>query len=300
MADAIPFTKDLSFEYGECDRISPLIRRVIAENPGPFTYTGSGTYIIGEGDVAVIDPGPEDAAHTEALLRAISGERITHIFVTHAHRDHCGGVPALKAATGAPILAFGAHGRPADGDAPAMEEGVDYGFTPDTTLSHGEVVKGPGWTLEAVHTPGHVSNHLCFALQEEKALFSGDHLMGWATTVILPPDGDMGDYMNSLALLLERDETIYYPTHGGPIENPKRFTRAVIAHRKMRDGQILNALASGKSTIPDLVDTMYVGLDPRLKPAAAMSVYAHMLQLVKTGAVVCDGQLDINAAFSKS
>ena len=290
---AIPFVKTFDFAYGEPDRLSPLVRRVIAENPGPFTYTGSGTYLVGpdEGPLAVIDPGPELASHLSALLAAIGAAPVSHILVTHAHLDHSGGARALAEATGAPVYAFTPEvAAPGANDAPALEEGVDKSFAPDRFLADGDTVSGSGWTIEAVHTPGHLSAHLCFALREEKALFTGDHMMGWATTVIIPPDGDMADYFASLDKCLARDDAIYYPTHGAPITEPHKFTRAVKAHRRMRDGQILKQVEAGRTTIREMEKAMYADIDPRLHPAAALSVYAHIIRLVRIGSLATDGE----------
>ena len=299
-AEPIPFVKTFDFAYGVPDRLSPLVRRVIAENPGPFTYTGSGTHIIGpdDGPLAIIDPGPNLPGHIEALVQAAGGAEISHILVTHTHADHCGGARALSEATGAPVYAFPEERDANANEAPPLEEGVDKSFRPDHTLTDGEVIEGPGWTIEAVHTPGHLSGHLCFALREEKALFTGDHMMGWATTVIIPPDGDMGQYFESLEKCLGRDDAVYYPTHGAPITEPHRFTRAVRAHRRMRDGQILKQIDAGRTRIADMVKAMYAEVDPRLHPAAALSVHAHIIRLVKTGALKTDGAAHMQAQYS--
>ncbi|MAW81845.1 MAG: MBL fold metallo-hydrolase [Parvularcula sp.] len=298
---SIPFVKDIHFTPGVPDRLAPGVRRVIANNPGPYTYTGSGTYIIGEGDVAVIDPGPDDNAHLEALLKALDGERVTHILITHTHRDHCGLAMKFAKATGAPLFGFGAHPiREKKHDAPALDEGADYSYAPDEIIGDSAVIEGPTWRLEAVHTPGHLSNHLCFALPQEKALFTGDHIMGWATTVVAPPDGDMSAYLDSLDRLLARDDEIYFPTHGAPIENPKRFVRAVKTHRLMRDAQILDQLKKGRSTIMDITAAMYADVDKRLHGAAALNVLAHLIRLVRKGAVACDGEPGMKATYRLS
>ncbi|WDI30214.1 MBL fold metallo-hydrolase [Hyphococcus flavus] len=287
----IPFVKDINFTYGAADVVAPGVRRVIAENPGPFTYTGSGTYIIGEGDVAVIDPGPDRDDHLKALLRELKDERVTHVLITHTHSDHCGLARKFADATGAPVLGFSGHPvRNKNDDAPALDEGADYSFTPDEFIGDGAIVEGSDWRIEAVHTPGHLSNHLCFALPSQKALFTGDHMMGWATTVVAPPDGDMGDYMNSLDALLARDDEIYFPTHGAPIQKPRRFVRAVKTHRLMRDAQIIDQIKKGRTTIKEIVPAMYADVDPRLHKAAALNVFAHLIRLVRTGAVQCDGE----------
>ena len=289
----IPFVRELEFEYGRCDQVSPLIRRVIARNPGPFTYTGTGVYIVGRGEVAVIDPGPDQPEHFEALKAALAGERVTHVLVTHHHLDHSPLAHPLAQAFGAKV-----HGLPAPaahaGDAPALEaktleEGADDRFRPDVTLADGDVLSGPGWTLEAVMTPGHTSNHVCFALKEENALFSGDHIMGWSTTVITPPDGDMGDYFASLEKVKARDFQTLWPTHGAPVREVGPFIDAYVAHRRAREAQVLDALGAGLTTIKAMVPSLYATVDPRLHPAAAHSVLAHMILLAREGRIVADG-----------
>ncbi|WP_425409739.1 MBL fold metallo-hydrolase [Hyphococcus sp.] len=296
---SIPFVKDIDFTYGADDQVAPGVRRVIANNPGPFTFTGSGTYIIGEGDVAVIDPGPDNDAHLAALLRVLEGERVTHILITHTHSDHCGLARKFADAVKAPIFGFSGHPvREKKLDAPALDEGADYSFAPDEFIGDGSVMEGPGWRLEAAHTPGHLSNHLCFGLPQEKALFTGDHMMGWATTVVAPPDGDMGHYMESLDKLLARDDEIYFPTHGAPIKNPKRFVRAVKTHRLMRDAQIIDQLKKGRTTIREITPAMYADVDPRLHKAAALNVYAHLIRLTRNGAVQCDGEPGLKSVYS--
>ncbi len=296
---SIPFIKDIDFAYGAPDRVAPGVRRVIANNPGPFTFTGSGTYIIGEGETAVIDPGPDRDDHLDALLNALAGEQVSHILITHTHSDHCGLARKLADATGAPIFGFSGHPvRDQADDAPALDEGADYTFAPDDMIGDGAVIDGKGWRLEAVHTPGHLSNHLCFAMPQQEALFTGDHIMGWATSVVAPPDGDMGDYMDSLDRLLARDDAIYYPTHGAPIANPKRFVRAVKTHRLMRDAQIVEQLRKGRVTIAEIVPAMYADVDPRLHKAAALNVLAHLIRLVRVGTVRCDGAPGLGAIYA--
>ncbi len=296
----IPFVKDVSFEYGRPDRLSPLIRRVICENPGPFTFTGSGTYIVGgeKGPVAVIDPGPDDPAHLAALVAAIGPARVSHVLITHTHKDHCGGARAFAARVNAPVLGAGPHPSVETGQgAPALEEGADLGFRPDAILRDSDLVSGAGWTIETVATPGHLSNHLCFALAGEKALFTGDHIMGWSTTVVAPPEGDMGDYLASLDKLLARDDARYFPTHGAPIDRPRPFVRAIKTHRLMRDGQIMEQLRHGKTGVREIVAAVYADIDRRLHGAAALNVLAHLIRLVRTGAVTCDGEPTLEARF---
>jgi glyoxylase-like metal-dependent hydrolase (beta-lactamase superfamily II) len=293
----IPFVRELDFEYGRCDQVSPLIRRVIARNPGPFTYTGTGVYIVGRGEVAVIDPGPDQPEHFEALKSALAGERVTHVLVTHHHLDHSPLAHPLAEAFGAKV-----YGRPAPVDhgeaaAPGLEEGADGRFRPDVELADGDVLSGPGWTLEAVTTPGHTSNHICFALKEENALFSGDHIMGWSTTVITPPDGDMGDYFASLEKVRARNFDTLWPTHGAPVRQVGPFVDAYVAHRRAREAQILEALGAGFTTIKAMVPSLYAAVDPRLHPAAAHSVLAHMIQLVREGRVAAEGEPGIDTAY---
>lgn len=296
---SIPFVKNIDFTHGVADLVAPGVRRVIANNPGPFTYTGSGTYIIGEGEVAVIDPGPDDNQHLDALMRALDGERVTHILITHTHRDHCGLARKFADATGAPVFGFGPHPvKEKSLDAPALDEGADYSYAPDEIIGDGAIIDSKNWRIETVHTPGHLSNHLCFALPAQKALFTGDHMMGWATTVIAPPDGDMADYFDSLDKLLARDDEVYFPTHGAPIENPRRFVRAVRTHRLMRDAQIVEQLRKGRSNIKEITAAMYADVDKRLHGAAALNVYAHLIRLVRNGAVICGGEPGMRATYA--
>ena len=269
--------------YGAMEQLSPLVRRVLARNPSPFTYTGTGTYIVGHGEVAVIDPGPADPAHLDAVARAIAGERLTEILITHTHMDHSPGAAPLKAMLGGRIAGCAPLAL-ADGG-PRADAGFDAGYAPDRVLADGEGVAGPGWTLRAVATPGHTSNHLCFGLEQEKALFSGDHVMGWSTSVVSPPDGDMAAYMQSLARLLDRDDAIYYPTHGPAVTEPKRLVKGMIAHRRQRERQVLDLLADGAGTIDAMVESMYAMVDRRLWPAAGRSVLAHLIDLEGRGIV---------------
>jgi len=298
----IPFVRDFLFAYGEPDPVAPGVQRVIANNPGPFTYTGSGSYLVGpstqDGPKAVIDPGPDDPDHLEALVLAAGPAGISHILVSHTHRDHCGGARALAARTGALVLGAEPHPVAApEQDAPALEEGADYQYRPDISLRDGDRISGHGWSLETVSTPGHLSNHLCFSLPGQNILFTGDHLMGWATTVILPPDGDMAAYLASLDKLLARAETLYLPTHGAPIENPHRFVRAVKTHRLMRDKQILNRLAAGECTIAEIVSTLYAGVDKKLHGAAGLNVLAHLIKLCAEGKARAEGTPAITTRF---
>ena len=290
----VPYVRDLEFSYGEAAQVSPLIRRVIAPNASVFTFHGTGTYIVGRGRVAIVDAGPDLAGHVDAVLHAVRGETVTHLIVTHTHIDHSPATRHIKAATGAESYGFGPHGG---GEGPAVEEGADRDFMPDHRLEDGAVIEGDGWTLEAVHTPGHTSNHLCFALAEEGALFSGDHVMGWSTTVVSPPDGDMGAYMASLDKLTARGEATYWPTHGPPIPRPGRFVHKLLGHRRRREADILAAVADGTDSIPELVTRLYVGLDRRLHPAAARTVLAHLIHLVESGRAACNGTPDEDARY---
>jgi glyoxylase-like metal-dependent hydrolase (beta-lactamase superfamily II) len=266
---------------GRIERVAPLIRRCLAPNPSPFTYTGTQTFIVGDGEVAVIDPGPDDAAHVDALVQGLDGERIAAIVCTHTHRDHSPAARALQAATGALIV--GCAPLSLEGEDVRLDESFDAEYRPDSVLADGETLSGPGWTLEAVATPGHTSNHLCFALPEAAALFSGDHVMGWSTTIVAPPDGDMGAYLASLERLLARDEGVYYPAHGPAVDRPHAHVRALIGHRRMREKQILAQLRAGEGRISRMVTSMYVGLEPGLHAAAELSVLAHLLDLEARG-----------------
>jgi glyoxylase-like metal-dependent hydrolase (beta-lactamase superfamily II) len=296
MAVEIPFRRDFAFEYGRLDSVAPGIRRIVANNPGPFTFRGTGTYVVGEGEVAVIDPGPDLAEHIDALLAGLKGESITHILVTHTHRDHSPAAAAVKAATGAPTYGFGPHAGGRRGEA-GVEEGGDWDFLPDITVNDGDVIAGPGWRFEAVHTPGHTSNHLCFALPDAGILFSGDHVMGWSTSVIAPPDGDMAAYMASLDKLLGRSDSVYWPTHGPAITEPQDHVRAFIAHRREREAGIILCLQSGISRVDAMVERLYVGLNPNLHRAAGRSVLAHLIDLVGRGVVMSDGALTVDATY---
>ena len=286
----IPYVRDIEFTYGVVQDVSTLIRRVVANNPSPFTFKGTGTYIVGRGDVAVIDPGPDLPDHLAAILQAVKGERVTAIAITHHHSDHSPLAGALKAATGATIYGCAVAGREAEDTGEVqMEAGHDHDFKPDVSLCAGGEVSGPGWTLEAIPTPGHTSNHLCYALKEENALFSGDHIMGWSTTVITPPDGDMSDYLASLDKIRARDFATLWPTHGPPIRKVAPFIDAYIAHRRERIDQILLALADGPGRIHDLTPRLYRDVDERLWPAAARSMLAAIIHLERGGDVEADG-----------
>ncbi|MDF8332959.1 MBL fold metallo-hydrolase [Novosphingobium cyanobacteriorum] len=269
--------------------LEPLVRRVLAPNPSPYTFTGTQTYLIGNAsDVAVVDPGPagggadghadtNGAGHVDAILAAAGDARIVAILCTHTHRDHSPASRPLQAATGAPII--GCSPLSLEDDGPRADAAFDPAYVPDRVLMDGERLSGDGWTIEAVHTPGHTSNHLCYALVESDALFTGDHVMGWSTSVVSPPDGDMAAYMASLDKLYQRSDRVYYPAHGPQVDNPRQFVRGMIGHRRQRERQILRLLEQGAHAIPDFVAAMYKGLDPRLHGAAGRSVLAHLLDL---------------------
>jgi len=292
MADDLTFDTRPPGKSGECVRVSPFVRRVVADNAGPITFTGTCSYIVGTGRVAIIDPGPESPEHIDALLQAVRNETVTHVLVTHTHRDHSPAARAIKEATGAEIVGCSPHrsARPLfEGEVNMLETSSDRDYAPDRELIEGERIEGPGWSLEAVATPGHMANHLAFALPEEKALFSGDHVMAWSTTVVAPPDGSMGAFMASLDKLRGREETVYWPGHGGPVQEPQRFVRALIHHRRQREVSILNRLAAGDRTIPAIVAAIYQGLKPGLVGAAGLSVFAHLEDLVARGQVATEG-----------
>jgi glyoxylase-like metal-dependent hydrolase (beta-lactamase superfamily II) len=296
MADDIPFDKTFDLTPGTVEEVAPGIRRILCNNPSPFTYKGTVSYVVGRGRVAIIDPGPDDAAHVKALLDAVRNETVTHIFVTHTHRDHSPAVPAVKAATGATVLAEGPHraARPLNvGEAPRLDASNDTEFKPDRALVDGEVVSGAGWSIEAVATPGHTANHMAYALRGANVLFSGDHVMAWSTPVVAPPDGAMGDYMASLEKLRGRPERVYLPGHGGAVTEAPRFVSAYILHRKAREAAIVNYLGKGEADIASIVEAIYLNLDPRLKRAAGLSVLAHLEDLVARGTVVSDGPASI-------
>lgn len=296
MAVQIPFVREMEVRYGQARQVSPLIRRVLADNPGPFTYLGTGVYIIGAGEVAMIDPGPVQPGHHEVLLRALAGEKLTHIFITHTHADHSPAAHPLAAATGAKI--YGSD-KPmlSHRSELTLEEGFDDAFKPHVAVRDGDVFSGPGWTIEAIATPGHASNHVAYGLREENALFTGDHIMGWSTTVIVPPDGDMDAYFASLEKVRARGFSTLWPTHGPPITEPDPFIAAYAAHRLDRERQIFEQLAAGPARIPDMVAVMYAAVDKSLHPAACQSVLAHMIRLVKLGRAACEGAPGIGSVY---
>jgi glyoxylase-like metal-dependent hydrolase (beta-lactamase superfamily II) len=296
MTVEIPYRRDLAFEYGRLENVAPGLRRIVARNPSPFTFKGTGTYVVGEGEVAIIDPGPDLPEHVGALLASLEGERVTHILVTHTHRDHSPAAKAVKEATGAPTYGFGPHAGGKRGEA-GVEEGGDWDFVPDIVVRDGDAIEGGTWRFDSVHTPGHTSNHLCFALPDAGILFSGDHVMGWSTSVVAPPDGDMAAYMASLDKLLGRDDSVYWPTHGPAITEPHRHVRAFIAHRREREAGILDSLRAGIGTVDAIVERLYVGLNPALCRAAGRSVLAHLIDLIGRDIVAADRPPTVEANY---
>lgn len=290
---ALEFDRHFGAVPGRVDQVSPLVSRVLCNNPSPFTFTGTSTFIVGQTELAVIDPGPDDDTHLAALMAAVRGKTVSHILVTHSHADHSPLAARLKQATGAVTVGYGAIVAGA-GSTQRADASIDLGFKPERSIGHGETLEGPDWTLEAVFTPGHMSNHLCFALREERALFTGDHVMAWATSVIAPPDGNMAQYVASLRLLLQRDDSFYLPAHGPARLDPKPWVRALLTHRLMREAAILNRIRQGDRTIPGIVAAIYDGLDPTLHGAAALSTLAHLEHLIADGRVrQFDGVYDI-------
>jgi glyoxylase-like metal-dependent hydrolase (beta-lactamase superfamily II) len=293
----------LAFEpsYGVPVEVAPAVFRLTVNNPSPFTFYGTNSYIIGTNTLAVIDPGPADEAHFQALLAAIGGRPVSHILLTHTHIDHSPLAARLKHATGALTAAEGVHrsARPLRiGEINPLDASGDTAFQPDILLRDGEVTTGDGWALSAVTTPGHAANHLVFTLEGTGTLFSGDHVMGWSTSIVAPPDGAMADYMASLDKLLARDDRLYLPGHGGPVENPESFVRALKTHRKMRETAILERIRAGDRTIPDIVHAIYRDTDPRLHGAAGLSVLAHLEDLVARGFVAADGEVEIGSVYT--
>jgi glyoxylase-like metal-dependent hydrolase (beta-lactamase superfamily II) len=286
--------------HGEPVQAAPNVIRITAKNAGPFTFAGTNTYLVGEADLAVIDPGPDLPAHFEALRAAIGGRKVIGIFVTHTHRDHTDLLPRLAQLTGAKVYAEGPHRpfRPLRGkESNALDASADHDFRPDRALADNEIISGDGWTLEAIHTPGHTANHCAYALKQQGILFSGDHVMGWSTSIVAPPDGSMAAYIQSLHRLRECSERLYLPGHGGPVANPKTFTKALIAHRKMRERAILQRLREGDALISEIVAALYRDVDKRLHGAAALSVFAHLEHLVEQGRAEAGGEALISSRY---
>jgi glyoxylase-like metal-dependent hydrolase (beta-lactamase superfamily II) len=297
---AIEFDTRFVPGYGSAVEVAPGVRRVTAENPGPFTFHGTNSYIVGADTLAVIDPGPEDEAHLAVLLAAIGGKPVSHVFVSHTHRDHSPLARRLAERTGARLLAEGPHrsARPLRiGETNPLDASADTDFVPDHALADGERVQGDGWAIRTVLTPGHAANHAAFALEGTGILFSADHVMAWSTSIVAPPDGAMSDYMASLDKLVARDDRVYLPGHGGPVTQPAAFVRALRTHRRMREAAIVERLKAGDRTIPDVVRAIYASTDPRLHGAAGLSVLAHLEDLVARGVVAVDGDVSIEAAY---
>jgi glyoxylase-like metal-dependent hydrolase (beta-lactamase superfamily II) len=287
-------------QHGVAVPVAEGVQRLTAPNPSPFTFHGTNTYIVGNRSVCVIDPGPENDAHFIALMAALEGREVTHVAVSHTHRDHSPLARRLKERTGAVIVAEGPH-RPSrplfEGEVNPFAESSDTDFVPDRALADGQAVEGDGWKLTAVHTPGHTANHTAFALENTGILFSADHVMAWATSIVAPPDGAMGDYMASLDRLLMRDDRLYLPGHGGPVEDPQTFVRALRTHRLMRERAVLERIRQGDRLIPDMVKVIYASTDPRLHGAAALSVLAHLEDLMEKGQVQTDGPPKLSGEY---
>jgi glyoxylase-like metal-dependent hydrolase (beta-lactamase superfamily II) len=297
----LPLNKNSQLASGCFTQLSHLVARLIAPNPSPFTNTGTCTYIIGTTELAIIDPGPDDEAHFQSLMLAITNKKLTYILVTHTHKDHSPLARRLSQATGAPIIGCAPHfaARPLfRGEINRLEGSSDIHHAPDHILTDGEIVRGHGYDLEVVATPGHTMNHLAFALKQEKALFCGDHVMGWSTTIIAPPDGNMAAYIESLHTLRQRDDKIYYPGHGDKITNPQRLVRGIINHRKQRELSILTRIKAGDHSILDIVSHMYQHLTPALQGAAALSVFAHLEHMAVKGLVICEGEPMLNSVYN--
>lgn len=294
----IPFIRDFPFAYGVAQPLSPNIRRVIAPNPGPFTFTGTGTFLVGRGEVAVIDPGPDDPAHLQALLQALESERVTHVLVTHHHMDHSPMARPLADHFGAQILGRPAATTAEDGGAARLEAGDDPDFRPDVEIQDGWRLHGPGWTLTALHTPGHTTNHFCYALEEEHALMCGDHVMAWSTSIVSPPEGHMGQYLASLERILRMGFRTLYPAHGPQIDDPAPFIEAYIAYRRRRETQILERLMSGPTTIREIVEDLYRDVERRLHPAAMHMVLAHLIDLTERGLTTATPSATLQAQYA--
>jgi len=298
--DDVPFNRNFPLPPGTVEEVRPGVRRLLCDNPSPFTFTGTVSYIVGRGKVAIIDPGPDNEAHAKALLDAVRGETVTHILVTHTHRDHSPNTPRIRHATGATVYAEGPHraSRPRhESEKHNPESGADRDFAPDVRLAHGDIIEGAGFRLEAVATPGHTANHLAFAWPERGISFVGDHVMGWSTSIVAPPDGSMVDYMASLERLAARDEGLYFSGHGPEIPEGPRYVRHLIRHREGREASILHRLAKGEADIPTMVRAIYIGIDPRLITAAGYSVLAHLEDLVARGIVATEGDPVIGGTY---
>ncbi len=294
----IPFIRDFEFEYAKPEQLSPLVTRVTANNPGPFTFTGTGVFIVGTDEVCIIDPGPVTPEHIAAIDTALDGKTLAHVLVTHHHIDHSPLAAPLAKKHGCKVYGYGRQLLPPDGGEVRMEAGDDLSFKPDVEIRDGHMFKGKDWTIKAIHTPGHTSNHMCYALAEENTLFSGDHIMGWSTSVVSPPDGNMGDYLRGLEIVKDKNFDIIRPTHGPAITKVKPFVQAYIDHRHDREEQIRTALAKGITDIKDMVLEIYTDLDKRLYPAAALSVLSHIIHMCEKGSVKSTGKFTLKDRYS--
>jgi glyoxylase-like metal-dependent hydrolase (beta-lactamase superfamily II) len=298
MSAELAFNRSVDVDYGVAEEVAPEVRRIVANNPGPYTFLGTNTYVVGSGEVAVIDPGPADELHMEAVASAIKGERLSHILITHSHRDHCDGARALQALAGGEIASFGPTGTERGAGVPGLSYAfVDPDFVPDRTLADGDTIRGKRFVLDVLHMPGHSPDHLCFALVGKRTVFTGDHVMGWNTTVIAPPEGNLADFLASLERLMQRHDKMFLPAHGGRIQTPQRVVKAYIMHRKWREQTILACLDEGVCTVPCIVARLYGTLDAGLKEAAALSVLAHLEHLINREIVTAEGPPDWSSAF---
>jgi len=298
MSAELAFNRNVDVDYGVPQEVAPGIRRIVANNPGPYTFLGTNTYVVGNGQVAIIDPGPADERHLKAIAAATRGESLTHILVTHSHHDHCDSARALQTLLGGEIGAFGPTGTPRGAGAPGLGDSfVDAAFVPDRRLGDSDTIKGKDFALDVLHMPGHSPDHLCFALVGKRIVFTGDHVMGWNTTVIAPPEGNMVSFLASLERLMQRHDKMFLPGHGGRIQTPQRVVKAYIMHRKWREQTILACLEEGVNTIPRIVDRLYGALDAELKEAAALSVLAHLEHLINRELVSAEGQPGLSSAF---
>lgn len=294
------FRTDFDPCYGNAVKLEPGIQRITASNKSAFTFHGTNTYIVGDTNVAVIDPGPVDESHLETILRAVEGRQVTHIVITHTHVDHSPLAARLKEITGAQTWGEGPHRISRElhlGETNFLDASGDKDFTPDNRLVHGQIIEGDGWALETLLTPGHAMNHACFALVETPFMFSGDHVMGWSTSIVAPPDGSMSDYMASLEIMIERSESVYFPGHGGRLEKAREFARALRAHRKMRETAILSRIRKGDRTIPEIVQVIYKETDPRLHGAAGLSVFAHIEDLLNKELIRSNGPAALDGEY---
>ncbi len=298
MSAELAFNRSQDVDYGVAQEVAPGVRRIVVNNPGPYTFLGTNSYVVGSGEVAVIDPGPADLSHLEAIAAAIKGERLTHILITHSHRDHCDGARGLQALAGGKIAAFGPTGTARGAGAPGLSyDFVDPDFVPDRKLADGDTVRGKDFALDVLHMPGHAPDHLCFALVGKRTMFTGDHVMGWNTTVIAPPEGDLAQFLASLERLMQRHDKMFLPGHGGRIQTPQRVVKAYIMHRKWREQTILACLEDGICTVPRIVARLYGTLDAGLKEAAALSVLAHLEYLIDRDLVAAEGANALSSVF---